>query len=220
MRESQSIRWLVTGAGGMLGNDVAEILAVRGQDAVALTRGQLDITDRKRVLETARQVQPDIIVNCAAFTRVVDCEADRERADLVNGEAVGNLAEAANENDTLLVQVSTDFVFDGGANKPYEPDARTRPLSAYGESKLLGEREAEFAKKHLIVRTSWLFGKHGHNFVEAIRKQIDPYISAGNAMIDDIIDPRETRPVVIRALELAANKHVERPWKKHGVMPV
>jgi dTDP-4-dehydrorhamnose reductase len=173
MRDSQSIRWLVTGAGGMLGSDMAERLVARGQDVVALTRDALDITDKKRVLETARQVQPDVIVNCAAFTRVDDCETDRDTADLVNGEAVGNLAEAANENDTLLVQVSTDFVFDGGASAPYEPSARLRPLSAYGESKLLGEREAEFAKKHLIVRTSWLFGRHGHNFVEAIRRQVD-----------------------------------------------
>lgn len=172
MADTHAIRWMVTGAGGMLGNDLAERLAASGHDVVALTRGHLDITDRKRVLETVRQVQPAIIVNSAAFTKVDDCEASAEMAILVNGTAVGHLAEAANEADALLVQVSTDFVFDGTSSRPYEPDDATAPLSVYGASKLLGETEAELAKKHLIVRASWLFGSKGPNFVEAIRRQL------------------------------------------------
>ncbi len=173
MADAHSIRWFVTGAGGMLGTDVSGCLAEAGCDVVAVTKGHLDITDRRRVLESVRQVQPDIIVNCAAYTKVDDCEANLATANLVNGAAVGHLAEAANEADALLVQVSTDFVFDGSATRPYEPDARTSPLSAYGASKLLGEQEAELAKKHLIVRASWLFGAKGPNFVEAMRNQID-----------------------------------------------
>ena len=173
MAETHSIRWFVTGAGGMLGADVSDCLAASGYDVIAVTKGHLDITDRKRVLESVRQVQPDIIVNCAAYTKVDDCEANIETANVVNGAAVGHLAEAANEADALLVQVSTDFVFDGSATRPYEPDDKTSPLSAYGASKLLGEQEAELAKKHIIVRASWLFGTKGPNFVEAMRKQID-----------------------------------------------
>lgn len=173
MADNHSMRWMVTGAGGMLGNDLADRLASQGYDVVAVTRGHLDITDRKRVLETARQIDPHIIVNCAAYTKVDDCEANVETANLVNGAAVGHLAEAANEEDALLVHVSTDFVFDGTSNRPYEPDDATSPLSAYGASKLLGEKEAAFAKKHLIVRAAWLFGTRGPNFVEAIRRQVD-----------------------------------------------
>ncbi|HEY0590985.1 MAG TPA: dTDP-4-dehydrorhamnose reductase [Thermoanaerobaculia bacterium] len=172
MADNHSIRWMITGADGMLGNDLADRLASQGYDVVALTKGHLDITDRKHVLETARQLDPHIIVNCAAYTKVDDCEANLETANLVNGTAVGHLAEAANEEDALLVQISTDFVFDGSSTRPYETDDPTFPLSAYGASKLLGEKEAELAKKHLIVRAAWLFGRNGHNFVEAIRKQV------------------------------------------------
>ncbi len=173
MPENHSIRWMVTGAGGMLGSDLADRLAAVGYDVVAVTKGHLDITDRKRVLETVRQVDPQIIVNCAAYTKVDDCEANAETANLVNGTAVGYLAAAADAGDALLVQVSTDFVFDGSAGRPYEPDDVTSPLSAYGASKRLGETEAQLAKKHLIVRAAWLFGTKGPNFVEAIRRQVD-----------------------------------------------
>jgi dTDP-4-dehydrorhamnose reductase len=189
MTETHSIRWLVTGAGGMLGHDVTARLAADGQDVVALARGDLDITDRTRVLETARRAQPDVIVNCAAYTKVDACESNQELANLVNGTAVAHLAEAANQSDALLVQVSTDFVFDGRAQRPYEPDAETSPLSAYGDSKLLGEKEAELAKKHLVVRASWLFGAHGPNFVEAIRRQVD----AGNRELR-VVDDQRGRP--------------------------
>ncbi len=173
MTEKHSKRWLVTGAGGMLGSDVSERLGAQGDVVVALAKGDLDITDRERVLETVRRARPDAIVNCAAYTKVDDCEANFELANLVNGSAVGHLAEAANEADALLVQVSTDFVFDGRSKRPYEPDDATSPLSAYGASKRLGEKEAELAKRHLIIRASWLFGARGPNFVEAIRRQVD-----------------------------------------------
>lgn len=201
MQDKNSTRWLVTGGGGMLGTDVAARLAAAGYDVVTLAKEHLDITDRKRVLETARQVQPDVIVNCAAYTKVDDCETNQELANLVNGTAVGHLAEAANESDALLVQVSTDFVFDGRAKSPYEPDAATSPLSAYGDSKLLGEKEAELAKKHLVVRASWLFGVHGNNFVEAIRRQVD----GGNRELR-VVDDQRGRPTYTPHLATAIEK--------------
>jgi dTDP-4-dehydrorhamnose reductase len=208
MADNHSTRWMVTGAGGMLGNDLADRLASQGYDVVAVTKGHLDITDRKRVLETVRQVHPHIIVNCAAYTKVDDCEANVETANLVNGTAVGNLAEAANEEDALLVQVSTDFVFDGSANRPYEPDDATSPLSAYGTSKHLGEKEAKLAKKHVIVRAAWLFGTKGPNFVEAIRKQVD----AGRTELRVVNDQRGCptyTPHLAAAIEALAREAID-----------
>jgi dTDP-4-dehydrorhamnose reductase len=165
-------RWLVTGAGGMVARDVCEALVERGEEVVALTKSDLDITDSRMVDKVVRDVQPTVIVNCAAYTKVDAAEQDERIANAINGSAVEFLADAANAVDAQLVQISTDFVFDGAAREPYEINAQTSPLSAYGRSKLLGEYAATHARKPLIVRTSWLFGAHGPNFVEAIRNQI------------------------------------------------
>lgn len=167
-----SRKWLITGAGGMLGTDLADALARKGEQVVALTRSELDITDPAAVRAAIRDHAPSIILNSAAYTRVDGAETDEDAANAINGAAVENLARSANEVDALLVQISTDFVFAGDAYAPYEVDEPTSPLSAYGRSKLIGERAAADAHKHLIVRTSWLFGTRGPNFVEAIRNQI------------------------------------------------
>ena len=166
------MKWLLTGAGGMLGTDLRDELAQRGEPVVALSRSDLDITDVRLVNAAMREHAPDVIVNCAAYTKVDLAESEEAAANAINGSAVELLAEAANEAGALLVQVSTDFVFDGSKNEPYEVTDATAPLSAYGRSKHLGETAARHATKHLIVRTSWLFGVHGPNFVEAIRGQI------------------------------------------------
>ncbi len=166
------MRWLITGAGGMLGTDLQHELSSRGETVVALSRAELDVTDSRLVNAAVEDAQPDVIVNCAAYTKVDLAEQEEHSANAINGSAVELLAAAANETGALLVQVSTDFVFDGAKGRPYEIDDPTHPLSAYGRSKLLGEIAAAHATRHLIVRTSWLFGVHGPNFVEAIRNQI------------------------------------------------
>lgn len=166
------MKWLITGAGGMLGTDLREELALRGEPVAALSRGDLDITDARLVDAAVREHAPDVIVNCAAYTKVDLAESEEPAACKINGSAVELLASAANEVGATLVQTSTDFVFDGTKREPYEVDDLTHPVSAYGRSKLLGETAAAHAEKHLIVRTSWLFGVHGWNFVEAIRNQI------------------------------------------------
>lgn len=167
-----TLRWLVTGAGGMVGHDVCAALKSRGETVLPLTKADLDITDAAAVREAVRRAKPDVIVNCAAYTKVDDAEANEHLATAINGSAVEFLAGAANETDALLVQISTDFVFDGTKRTPYEVDDLTAPLSIYGHSKLAGERAAAIARKHVVLRTAWLFGVHGGNFVEAIRKQI------------------------------------------------
>ncbi|HUP48596.1 MAG TPA: dTDP-4-dehydrorhamnose reductase [Thermoanaerobaculia bacterium] len=164
--------WLITGAGGMAGIDLRDELLAQDIEFTALTRSDLDITSGRSVAETVREARPRVIVNCAAFTRVDDAEAEERVANAVNGSAVELLASAANEAGALLIQISTDFVFDGSKRTPYEINDPTGPLSAYGRSKLLGEIAATHANEHLIVRSSWLFGAHGRNFVEAIRNQI------------------------------------------------
>jgi dTDP-4-dehydrorhamnose reductase len=166
------MRWLITGATGMVGSDLHAALKSRDFDTVAFGHAELDITNGEAVLYALKQTRPDLIVNCAAFTRVDEAEAAEAEARRVNGTAVGFLAEGANRWNALLVQLSTDFVFDGSATRPYEVSDRTAPLSAYARSKLAGEEAARSAARHLILRTSWLFGRRGANFVEAIRRQI------------------------------------------------
>lgn len=156
----------------MLGTDLRDELAGRGESFVALSRSDLDITDSRLVNATVAELAPTIIVNCAAYTKVDAAETDENVANAINGSAVEILAHAANRAGALLVTVSTDFVFDGASKTPYEVTHPTHPLSAYGRSKLLGEIAASHAERHLVIRTSWLFGKHGPNFVEAILNQI------------------------------------------------
>lgn len=165
-------RWMVTGAGGMVGTDLTEELLSRGEDVIAVAKSDLDITESRLVEWFVREKRPTIIVNCAGYTRVDDAEANEKVAMAINGSAVELLANAANKVDALLVQLSTDFVFDGSKRSPYEINDPTAPLSAYGRSKLLGEFAASHASRHLVIRTAWLFGTNGSNFVEAIRNQI------------------------------------------------
>lgn len=167
-----TLRWLVTGAGGMVGYDVCAALVTRGESVVALTKSDLDITDVRAVRDSVSKARPDVIVNCAAYTKVDDAETNEHLATAINGSAVEFLADAANDVDALLVQLSTDFVFDGAKRTPYEVNDPPAPLSAYGRSKLVGEHAATGARQHVILRTAWLFGKHGPNFVEAIRNQV------------------------------------------------
>jgi dTDP-4-dehydrorhamnose reductase len=165
-------RWVITGAAGMVGSDLCKELLSRGEEVVALSRQELDVTDSRNLRAAMAEHRPSVVVNCAAYTKVDLAEQEESVANAINGSAVELLAEAANEADALLVHISTDFAFDGSKQTPYEVNDATGPVSAYGRSKLLGELAAAHARKHVIVRTSWLFGVHGPNFVEAIRNQI------------------------------------------------
>lgn len=156
----------------MLGGDLLAALARDGEEAVGLDRIDLDITHPGLVAAAVNEIRPNVILNCAAWTQVDDAEEHEREATIVNGDAVDFLATAANRHGALLAQVSTDFVFDGSSRSPYEVDAPVAPLSAYGRSKLAGEIAAQRAERHAIVRTSWLFGRGGWNFVEAMRKQL------------------------------------------------
>lgn len=156
---------LVVGANGMLGHDLMKVLEgdVRGLDLP-----EIDITDLGSVRKALLTLKPRVIINAAAYTDVDGCESNVEQAMAVNGEGVGLLALTAREIKAKLVQLSTDYVFDGGKGAPYNEDDPYGPLSIYGESKLAGELNAVLAPEQLIVRTQWLYGIHGKNFVETM----------------------------------------------------
>ncbi|MDZ4045702.1 MAG: dTDP-4-dehydrorhamnose reductase, partial [Rhodoglobus sp.] len=159
-------RYLVTGAGGMLGADLAR--ALEGRDATLLARADLDVTDAAAV--DAAVAGHDVVINAAAYTKVDDAETHEDEATLINGTAAGILAEAAARHGARIVQVSTDYVFDGTATSPYPEDAPRNPVSAYGRSKAVGEELVERAHPggHYIVRTAWLYGGGGPNFAKTM----------------------------------------------------
>jgi dTDP-4-dehydrorhamnose reductase len=188
----------------MAGRDLRQAVEMRGDEVVAPAKGDLDITSSRLVAQAVREARPDVIINCAAYTRVDDAEANEGVATAINGSAVELLAQAANDAGATLVQLSTDFVFDGAAREPYEVNAPTSPLSVYGRSKLLGEVAARHAAQHLIVRTSWLFGLHGANFVEAIRNQIAKGVSPLRVVDDQRGRPTYTPHLAEAMLRLVA----------------
>ena len=164
------MRWLVTGAEGLLGTDLVASLRVAGEDVLAATRSDVDITDRDSVSEAVPG--HDVVVNAAAWTAVDDAETHEEAAAVVNGTGPRLIARAARQHGARLVQVSTDYVFDGTATEPYDEQTPLRPMSAYGRTKMLGEvavRE-ELPKAHLVVRTAWLYGANGPCFPTTIAR--------------------------------------------------
>jgi dTDP-4-dehydrorhamnose reductase len=164
------VRWLVTGSNGMLGTDLVTLLRSRGEQVTAADRQSLDITDNDAV--QALVPGHHVVVNAAAWTAVDDAEEHEAAATAVNGEGPRLLASAAREHGARLVQVSTDYVFDGSATSPYPEDAVTDPASAYGRSKAAGEHAVrkELPGGHLLVRTAWLYGAPGGCFPKTIAR--------------------------------------------------
>lgn len=162
------MRCLVFGGTGMLGQAVVAEARSRGWAALGLSHLQADVTNRERLLGWADAFRPEVVVNCAAHTKVDACETEAERAFAINGDAVANAAAVAERIGARLIHVSTDYVFDGtpqSPREPYDEEAPTAPLSVYGRSKLAGEAQALAYDRGLVVRTSWLFGPGGPNFV-------------------------------------------------------
>ena len=166
MSTPQNLRYLVTGARGMLGSDLLE--ALFGREVTVLGRADLDVTDRDAVFSAV--AGHDVVINAAAYTAVDAAETDEEAARAVNGTAAGLLGEATASSGARLVQVSTDYVFDGTATEPYAESTPLAPVSAYGRTKAEGERLAREANPDgtYIVRTAWLYGQHGPNFAKTM----------------------------------------------------
>lgn len=163
------MKLLVTGAAGMLGRDVMLAAGNAGHDVIGFGRAELDITDAAALAKKFDLERPDVVINCAAWTDVDGAETDEQGAFAVNGTGAGNVAAAAAEVGASVVYVSSDYVFDGAKGAPYVESDQVAPLSAYGRTKLAGE-EATIAanKRHFVVRSAWLFGISGPNFVETM----------------------------------------------------
>lgn len=183
-----SRRWLVTGAHGMLGQDLVGALRVSAGTVTAMTRSDLDITDAEAVRDAVRG--HDVVVNAAAWTDVDSAETFYRQAELVNATGPANLAVACEASGALLVQVSTDYVFDGSAHTPYREDAPAAPLNAYGRTKLAGEVAVRrrLPGSSLVVRTSWLYGAHGRSFVSTMARL------AGERDEVDVVDDQRGQP--------------------------
>ena len=163
------MKLLVTGAAGMLGRDVMLAAGNAGHDVVGFGRAELDVTDAAALEKKFDLERPDVVINCAAWTDVDGAEEAEADALAINGAGAGNVAAAAAAVGASVVFVSSDYVFDGSKGEPYVESDQTAPLSAYGRTKLAGE-EATIAanKRHFVVRSSWLFGVGGGNFVETM----------------------------------------------------
>ncbi|HDR7135403.1 TPA: dTDP-4-dehydrorhamnose reductase [Bacillus cereus] len=160
---------LVTGAQGQLGQDVVSLLKEQTWEVFGFGREELNITDEKQVSEKVLLIQPDIIIHTAAYTQVDQAESDEEAAFKVNAEGTKYLAQAAEAVGAKFCYVSTDYVFDGTKDTPYKADDQTNPETVYGKSKLVGEQYTqEYCSKSYIVRTSWVFGLYGNNFVKTM----------------------------------------------------
>ncbi len=160
---------LIIGAGGMLGSDLVSALQTRKSAFIPLTRKDLDITSAPNVREVIRTLRPSAVINCAAYTDVDGCENNYETAFATNARGVGNLATACRGTGARLVHISTDYVFDGTKDAPYTEEDEVNPLGIYGMTKEIGERLIrENAGAYTIIRTQWLFGRNGKNFVKTI----------------------------------------------------
>lgn len=161
----------MAGANGMLGRDVVAAAEAAGHEAVGLDHGDLDVTDAPRVAASFEQLAPDAVINCAAWTDVDGAEEAEDQATAVNGAGAGAVAAAAAAAGASVVYPSSDYVFDGHRGERYLEQDETGPLSAYGRSKLAGEKATAAANaRNFVVRTSWLFGASGKNFVETMLK--------------------------------------------------
>jgi len=160
---------LVTGAGGMLGRDVVLAAGNAGHDVIGFGHTELDVTEPEALAAKFDLERPDVVVNCAAWTDVDGAEEAEAAAMAVNGTAAGHVAASAARVGASVVYVSSDYVFDGAKGAPYVETDQTAPLSAYGRTKLAGEEATAAAnKRHFVVRSSWLFGTGGSNFVETM----------------------------------------------------
>ncbi len=163
------MKLLVTGAAGMLGRDVMLAAGNAGHDVVGFGRAELDVTDASALERKFDLERPDVVINCAAWTDVDGAEAAEQEAFAVNGAGAGNVAAAAAEVGASVVYVSSDYIFDGLKGAPYVESDQVAPLSAYGRTKLAGEEATVAAnKRHFVVRSAWLFGIGGPNFVETM----------------------------------------------------
>lgn len=159
---------LVTGAKGQLGSDLCKELLTRGIDCVGVDIEEMDITNESACKEVIAREKPDAIIHCAAYTAVDRAEDEPDSVRLINAKGTENIVDVAKEMDIKMMYISTDYVFDGKGERPWEPDDARAPLNVYGQTKYEGELAVEELRKFFIVRISWVFGLYGNNFIKTM----------------------------------------------------
>jgi len=199
------MRILVTGGAGQLARVVRATWT--DHELVVPDETSLDLGDPAAIRAVAARVRPQVILNLGAFTQVDACETSPDQAMLINGTAVGWLAEASREHGALLVQISTDYVFDGLATRPYREEDPTGPRSVYGRTKLAGEELARTAPEHLIVRTAWLYDAQGRNFYRTMVNAA----AQGRAL--RVVNDQRGAPTTCRALARQLHQALAEGWR-------
>ena len=216
VKKETSKKVLVTGSSGMLGIDLCielskhyEVIGLdrrRTKDEGRRTKFvECDITNQVALKKNITEINPSIIVHSAAWTDVDGCEKDPKKAILINATSVSHLAEISKKTNIPVVYISTDFVFDGKKTKPYTEKDQPDPISAYGESKLSGEESIEICEKYFILRTGWLYGKNGPNFIRAI---LNKYEKSGKTL--DVVDDQIGCPTYTKDLAEAISVLIRR----------
>ncbi len=199
------MRILIAGAAGMLGRDLCTAFA--GEEVVSVSRAELDITDAAAVFALVHKERPSLIINAAAFTNVDECETSIDDAYRVNAVGPRNLAAAAQETDAAIMHFSTDYVFAGDASQPQREYDPVGPVSIYGKSKLAGERLVQaLCPRHYVIRTSWLYGLHGKNFVSTMLRL------GGQTGMVRVVDDQLGSPTYTIDLAQAATQLAGKPY--------
>ena len=197
------MKYLITGAAGQLGFDLVRELEKRGiTNYKALTRNELDITDREKVLATISEYNPNVIIHTAAWTAVDKAEEETEKAALVNVIGTKNITDASIEVNAKLFYISTDYVFDGKKEGLYVEEDTPNPKSIYGLTKYKGELEASRNDKHFIVRISWVFGINGNNFIKTMLKLSEKHKEI-NVVDDQIGTPTYTVDLAKKLIDIS-----------------
>lgn len=208
---SLSNKWLIFGGSGQLGTTLNVELLKRGIKPIVLTSLDLDIRDFKKTSDVIREVGPDYVVNCAAWTNVPEAELQENEAELLNGSAVGNIGLATRNSGGTLIHISTDYVFSGKKSSPYKVTDSADPINAYGRTKLIGEQlisEIQLDRCY-VMRTAWLYGAHGKNFVKAV---LNKYISGEENI--EIVDDQFGNPTnaIDLSQQIIDSVHSEIPY--------
>lgn len=199
------MRVLVTGGAGQLARALRHTWV--GHELILPDEGVLDLGNPESIRAVVAQVRPQVLVNCGAFTQVDRCESEPELAHKINATAVGWLAEACEIQGAMLVQISTDYVFDGTGSRPYREADPTNPVSVYGRTKLEGEKQAARCSRHLIARTSWLYDAWGKNFLNTMLNAA----AQGRAL--RVVDDQRGAPTTCRALARQLKVAAEQGWQ-------
>jgi dTDP-4-dehydrorhamnose reductase len=204
----EKMKWLIAGGDGQLGSSMKKALTESKIEFLALSRSEMDITDLSQVKEIIEESCADVIVNAAAYTNVEKAESERDTAFLINETGTRNLAIASRECNSKFLHFSTDYVFSGSGNIPWQINSPTKPLSIYGQSKLAGEKaiQQEYVEGSLIIRTAWLYSQFGKNFYKTLLKMALENNDPVKVVSDQIGQPTSTVELAGLAIEAIANE--------------